>query len=132
MKKIILLYLTSIALMGCSSMNKSMLAGTAIGGAMGAAIGNQQGRGDNRNKKTNNGLLIGSAIGLAIGYLAGSEKQKKLGKNSLAQEKVKDDAPLLTMPKIKRVWVDDKISGKRFVKGHWEFIIEENSVWSRK
>ena len=51
------------------------------------------------------------------------------------RERVKSQAeemtPLLTRPKVKRVWVEDKVQGKRFIRGHWEYIIEEQSEWSR-
>ena len=128
MSKIWLLILLSTSL-GCSSLKKSLITGVAIGGSGGALMGNSKGVGNDRRRNTNKGLIIGSLLGAGISYLAHKDKnKKKLIKIKESQGESK--GPLLTKPKIKRIWVKDKVQGKRFIKGHWEYVIEEQSVWS--
>ena len=114
----------SVSLIGCSSMEKSVLLGTGVGGATGAVIGNNHGKGS--SKKRLQGAAIGAALGGLFGFLAHKGKKKKTTKKG--NEEV---PPLLTRPKVKRIWVKDQIKGNRYVKGHWEYIIEENSKWNR-
>lgn len=128
MNKIWLLILLSTSL-GCSSLKKSLITGVAIGGSGGALMGNSKGVGNDRRRNTNKGLIIGSLLGAGISYLAHKDKnKKKLIKIKESQGESK--SPLLTKPKIKRIWVKDNVQGKRFIKGHWEYVIEEQSVWS--
>lgn len=123
------LFVTTVCCLStaCTSMDKSILLGTGIGGATGSAIGNNHGDGSARKRM--NGALIGAAIGGLIGFLAHKGKNQK--KTDDKTKKDEELVPLLTRPKIKRIWVKDEIKGKRFVKGHWEYVIEENSEWSR-
>lgn len=39
------------------------------------------------------------------------------------------ESPFLKSPKVKKYWQQDKVEGKRFIKGHWVYEIEEQSVW---
>ena len=77
-------------------------------------------------------ILLIAILNLVSGCASIKEmitKSKASKKPSEAVEK-KEEAPLLTQPKVKRVWVKDKVQGKRFIKGHWEYIIKEQSVWN--
>ncbi|USN48494.1 MAG: hypothetical protein H6626_05225 [Pseudobdellovibrionaceae bacterium] len=134
MKNLIILLTLLSLLPGCASLKDSLITGAAVGAASGGLMGNAHSRGHERHKNTNKGLLIGAALGAGIGYLA-----YKTNKNKKAKEQKqklltssKETIPLLTRPKIKRVWVEDKIQGKRFIRGHWEYVIEEQSTWSQK
>ncbi len=40
------------------------------------------------------------------------------------------DKPAFTSPDIRRIWIPDKIDGNKYVKGHYEYIIERGSVWT--
>ena len=131
MKHLILFLMLISLTTGCANMKKSLLVGTSIGLATGAALGNAQASGDERNKSTQNGAMIGALLGAGISYLAHKDKLKKLERERLISEKTKKDVPLLTRPKVKRLWVEDKVQGRRFIKGHWEFVIEEQSVWNQ-
>ena len=130
MKYLTFLILANL-LLGCASMKESLITGTSIGLLTGAAIGNTQGEGDSRNRTTNNGAMLGSLIGAGIGYLGHKGKLKELQKRSASSNKEKNMGPLLTQPKIKKIWIEDKVQGKRFIKGHWEYIIQEQSVWNQ-
>jgi len=136
MKKLTTYLIIALFFSGCSTLEKSIVAGATSGAAGGALIGNRQGAGPDRGKHTLNGALFGAAFGGLIGWLAYKSKMKKdrskLVSRMKKSNKKNNQTPLLTMPKIKRVWVDDKIQGKKFVKGHWEFVIEENSIWSKQ
>ena len=37
----------------------------------------------------------------------------------------------LKTPEEGETTIEDKVQGKRFIRGHWEYIIEEQSEWSR-
>lgn len=130
MKNIFTIFVSLAFLSGCASLKKSLLTGATIGAVGGGLIGNAQGQGSSRNRSTNNGLLIGAALGAGIGYLAHKNNTNKLTQTQLKIHE--EDTPLLTRPKVKRIWVEDKIQGRRFIKGHWEFVIEEQSEWSSK
>lgn len=130
-----LIVLSLIYTTGCSTLKESVFTGAAIGGVAGGAIGNGQGRGKHRNVTTRNGLLIGAVLGGTIAYLAHKNKKIKVKTNKtpnvkLSKKKVEENYPKLTRPKVKKVWIKDKVIGNRFIKGHWEFIIEENSQWN--
>jgi hypothetical protein len=43
----------------------------------------------------------------------------------------KDKVPSLTAPEVRRIWVPEKIEGPRFIDGHYEYLIDKPSVWSR-
>lgn len=47
-------------------------------------------------------------------------------------DQIKDTEPKLTKPTVKKTWVEDQIQGERYIEGHWEYVIEENSVWGSK
>jgi len=132
MRNIFIIFLSLMYLSGCASMKESLIAGASMGAVSGGLIGNADAAGGRRDKNTKNAAVIGALLGAGIGYLAFKEKQSK---KHLSQQKVvggKEKTPLLTIPKIKRVWIEDRVRGKRFIKGHWEYIIKENSVWSQK
>lgn len=132
MKKILVLVLIASLMTGCASMKESLITGVSVGVVSGAALGNAHGSGRSRDKSTRNGAIIGALLGAGFSYLAHKDKKKKLHKVQQSQIGKNNDTPLLTQPKVKRVWVEDKVNGKRFIKGHWEYIIEEQSSWSQK
>ena len=71
-------------------------------------------------------LLIISIVAISA---CSSFKKKKISSKEITK-KLKETHPLLTKPRVKKVWVDDQVVGDRFVKGHYEYIIQENSKWS--
>lgn len=132
MKKIFLFLVLTSFVTGCASMKESLITGVSIGAVGGAALGNSQGTGRDREKSTRNGAMIGALLGAGISYLAHQDKKEKLQKIQQSNLDNKNDIPFLTQPKVKRIWVEDKVNGKRYVKGHWEYVIEEQSSWSQK
>ncbi|MGZ3783868.1 MAG: glycine zipper domain-containing protein [Bdellovibrio sp.] len=108
----------------CSTMEKSIVLGTAIGGSIGGAVGSQNGN-------TGTGSAIGALAGAGLSYLIHKHNEKKSTVNASSEKLELDDvdSPFLKSPKIRKYWQDDKIEGKKFIKGHWVYEIEEQSVW---
>lgn len=131
MKKQTLTLLTLLLLTSCASMKESLLTGVSIGAVTGGALGNAHETGRQRDKSTRNGAAIGALLGAGLSYLIHKSENKKELMEQKKQIKSASDIPLITRPKIKRIWVEDQVSGKRFVKGHWEYVIEEQSQWSQ-
>ncbi|MCO5143623.1 MAG: hypothetical protein M9962_11085 [Oligoflexia bacterium] len=40
--------------------------------------------------------------------------------------------PRLTRPEVTKVWVPDHISGDEYELGHWKYIINKNSTWTKE
>jgi len=56
--------------------------------------------------------------------------KKKQSKDSKLAKK-EDKAPFLTEPKVRKVWIPDKIENDKYIEGHWVWILERTSTWSR-
>lgn len=117
----------SLILSGCATAPKSVLLGAAIGGASGAAIGQNQ---SHDSQGTMTGLAIGAGIGGIIGYLAHIGK-KTPAKTDSTTSNDEYNFPDLTKPKLRSVWVPDKIEGNKYIKGHWIYVIEDAGSWSK-
>lgn len=118
-----------LSLSGCATMEKSVLLGAgtmgAIGTGVGAAAGNNVG-----------GALLGLGIGAVFGGFmgwAGHKDQEEKARQAKSGSKKADDTkvPSLTSPEVRRVWVPEKIDGGKFIEGHYMYVIERNSVWSK-
>ncbi len=131
MKKYTINLLILLMLTSCASMKESLVTGVGVGAITGATLGNAHESGKNRNKSTRNGAAIGALLGAGLSYLIHKTKHKNDSIKVQKEIKSSNDIPYLTQPKIKRIWVKDRVSGKRFVKGHWEYIIEDQSQWSQ-
>lgn len=113
-----------LILAGCSTALKSTLLGTTVGGIVGGAIGQNQGG----SQDSMNGALIGAGLGGLFAYLVHNDKKKENPTPLLPPE---SEFPPMTEPKLRSIWVPDKIEGNRLIKGHQVFIIEENSSWKK-
>lgn len=40
--------------------------------------------------------------------------------------------PKLKRPEVRKVWVPDQISGDEYITGHWKFVLQKNSVWTKE
>lgn len=118
-----------LAISGCATMEKSVLLGAgtmgAIGVGAGAAAGNSVG-------SALLGLGIGAVLGGTFGFMGHKEQEEK-ARQAKSGSKKKDDekVPSLTSPEVRRVWVPEKIDGGKFIEGHYMYVIERNSVWSK-
>lgn len=129
--KFVLYLLNALVLMtliSCASMEKSILLGGSIGAATGSAIGSQ-------HSSSSSGAAIGALAGAGLGYLIFKSKQNSKQSTMSASEKIEldeNDAPFLKSPKIRKYWQDDRIEGKKFIKGHWVYEIEEQPIWMQQ
>ena len=57
---------------------------------------------------------------LSIVTMMGCSSMNKNNKDqSSTNNKLEDKSPALTSPKVRKVWVPEKIEGDKFIEGHW-------------
>jgi len=118
-----------LALSGCSTMRDSILLGAGTMGALGTGVGAAAG---NNVGGALLGLGIGALVGGTVGYLAHKDRENKERLSKSGSPKSDDSkVPSLTSPEVRRVWVPEKIDGNKFIEGHYMYLIERNSVWSK-
>lgn len=137
-----LIYLGALLLAsGCASQGKSVGLGTAIGGGTGAVIGHIADSGKNGEYRTRN-VILGTTTGAMLGAITGSiasdinskeiESQKRdafiKGKASAPQTR-SSEMPSLKNPKVEARWVEGRITGNKYIEGHYEYIISEPARW---
>lgn len=137
-----LLIVSLILLVGCSSFNKSMGLGGAIGVGSGAIIGGLADSGKDGKFRTRN-VIIGSVIGGALGAAAGgaihqkSEKEKadsyEKGRSQIEKEQLNSrEMPNLKSPKVEARWIEGRTVGNRYIAPHYEYIITEPARWEEE
>lgn len=133
MLRTIVLTLSVSLVTGCSTLKDSTLLGVGIGSVVGAGVGAAAGsprRDDNRGAVA--GAAVGAALGGLMGYLDYRERAKKEALRIGAEfGSSNSESPLLTKPKVLRVWVPEKVEGDKYISGHWMYVIERPSVWSK-
>ena len=123
----------ALAVSGCSTLKESTLLGVGVGSIVGAGVGTAAGspRGNEKHGAMT-GAAVGAALGGLMGFLEHKERAKKeslkIGSGHGASNA---DAPFLTKPKVQRVWVPEKVEGDKYISGHWIYVIERPSVWSK-
>ena len=123
---------------GCSTMSKSIGLGSAVGAGAGAALGGIVDPGKNGEYRTRN-VIIGAGLGaMAGGFTAASihentERDKELsflkGKEEQRKNSRTQNSPSLQQPKVEAIWVESKVTGNRYIEGHFEYIITEPTRW---
>lgn len=64
--------------------------------------------------------------------MMGCSTVEKNNKNqSNTNNKLEDKSPALTSPKVRKVWVPEKIEGDKFIEGHWMWVLERTTTWSQ-
>lgn len=110
-------------LSGCASLTNSML----LGGGVGAAAGTGVGLAAFGNTK---GTVLSAASGAAVGALFGLLLHKDPAPSNDVGRK-EGQVPSLTRPNVSRLWVDPTIDGNKYIDGHWIYLIDRPSVWSK-
>ena len=67
-------------------------------------------------------------LAMTVLMTACSSIQKK-GATDIKQP---DFTPKLKRPEIRKVWVPDQIFGDEYITGHWKFVLQKNSVWTKE
>ena len=57
------------------------------------------------------------------------QKTKPIASTKLEDQDI--ESPFLKSPKVKKIWQEDKIEGRKYIKGHWIYEIEEQPVWMK-
>jgi hypothetical protein len=135
---ILALLIFSAFMGGCASQGKSIGLGGVIGAGTGAALGGIIDPGKKGQYRTRN-VIIGSVVGGVAGSFAGAafhenkESEKELaylkGRESKSQSH-NPTPPELQEPKVEAQWVDSKVSGNKWVEGHFEYVITEPTRWA--
>jgi hypothetical protein len=71
--------------------------------------------------------LIVIVVGLSSCTTIKGNKKMDANKNEYAGTKT----PFLTSPKVRKVWVPEKIEGDKLIEGHWMWVLERTSTWSQ-
>ncbi len=70
-----------------------------------------------------------------LGYYNYQSKESKFPKDlpKLGNADKDSDDPVLNSPVTKKIWIQDKLdsTGTKLEKGHWLFLIERQSTWSK-
>lgn len=135
MKQVFILLLCLLTLANCATQGKSVALGGGIGAGTGLAIGAIADPNATGEFRTRN-VIIGGALGGIAGMVAGQaiyngqEKAKTDGAKLAASAPLPaENQPNLSQPKVESRWVEPKVSGNRYIEGHFEYIITEPARW---
>lgn len=79
-------------------------------------------------------IITMSAVLLIMGCASFKKKESVQYEGSNLKTNGKEDpnVPVITAPSVRRVWVDDKIEGDKYIQGHYIYIIEKGSKWTKE
>lgn len=125
---------------GCATANKSTGLGGMIGAGTGAMLGGIVDPGKDGEYRTRN-VIVGAALGGMAGMVTGSVIHKEMDeqkKEAFMKGRASSPPPQagvmpsLTQARVRTEWIESRVSGNRFVEGHFEYVIEEPSRWDSK
>lgn len=119
--------LLTLTLNACATAPRSALLGATIGAATGGLIGQSQSQ---NSQGATVGLAIGASFGALLGYLAYKNKEVNPSKAEFLKE-TEEQFPALTKPRLRAIWVPDKIEGSKYIRGHYIYVIEDVGSWSK-
>lgn len=69
---------------------------------------------------------------LVVIMMNGCSSMNKPNQNqSSSSNKIDNKSPSLTTPKVRKVWVPEKIEGDKLIEGHWMWVLERTTTWSQ-
>ncbi len=69
---------------------------------------------------------------LAVIVISGCSSMNKSNQNQASNSNKSDiKSPSLTTPKVRKVWVPEKIEGDKYIEGHWMWVLERTTTWSQ-
>lgn len=134
-KQILSLVFATALATSCSTRSKSVGLGSTLGAGMGAAIGGIMDPGRNGKYRTRN-VIIGASAGAIAGGFTGSslfdqkEQEKEIELLKSKSQNRSPAPPELEKPKVEARWVESKVSGNRWIEGHYEYVISEPTRWA--
>jgi hypothetical protein len=131
--------LMALGVSGCATQTRSVALGGGIGVGAGAIAGGLADPGRDGEYRTRN-VAIGSAVGGAAGVLSGAllhdlieEKKAESHKQGEAKGKTLAPAsgtqPPLEAPQVEAQWVEARVTGNRYIEGHYEYVIVSPARW---
>lgn len=126
-KSKVLFLIGAFLLNACATAPRSSTLGAAIGGAAGGLIGQSQSQ---NFQGTATGTAVGAGVGAIIGYLIHKDKETKEPKTESSRSEA-EEFPALTKPKLRAIWVPDKIEGNKYIRGHYIYLIEDAGSWTK-
>lgn len=124
MKKLLAL-LIPLFLCRCSTMERSV----GLGAAVGLGTGVVAGKAVHFNMK---GVALSTTAGLLTGAVSGYLLHRLFSKDETQSQPIPNrDAilPALRDPQTQSIWVPDQITGSRYIQGHWIYEIQSPSTW---
>lgn len=76
-------------------------------------------------------LLLAMSAAITLTNCSSLNKKNQKIDSKDKNQKEGNLAPVLTMPKVRKVWVPDKIESDKYIEGHWVWILERTSTWSQ-
>jgi len=132
MNKWLFLIIVQSLMFGCQTSKDSIMLGLGVGSILGAGVGAAAGAPHGKESK---GALTGAAVGAALGGLMGFLDHKERAKKELKKEnfgfKRSNGEPYLTDPRVRKIWVPEKITGSKYEAGHWMYVIQTPSIWRK-
>jgi hypothetical protein len=69
---------------------------------------------------------------LAVIMMSGCSSMNKSKQDQSSNSNKSDNkSPSLTTPKVRKVWVPEKIEGDKYIEGHWMWVLERTTTWSQ-
>lgn len=69
---------------------------------------------------------------LAVSMMSGCSSMNKPNQDQSSNSNKSDNkSPSLTTPKVRKVWVPEKIEGDKYIEGHWMWVLERTTTWSQ-
>lgn len=65
---------------------------------------------------------------LSVALVSCASKPKVIAQNPDSKS---TNTPSLTSPEVRRMWIPERIEGNKFIEGHYMYVIDKPSVWSR-
>ena len=120
-------------LASCTTLKDSLTLGIGVGSVVGGAVGAAAGKADGNELRSGAvGAAAGAAIGGLAGYLSHKENEKKGKLLKISGGTPSTEAPELSTPTVRRVWIPDKIEDGVYTVGHYSYIIESPATWKQK
>lgn len=69
--------------------------------------------------------------GMAMVILSSCTTMNKNNPNPTVLNKSDVKTPFLMAPKVRKVWVPEKIDGDKYIEGHWMWVLERTTTWSQ-